>query len=62
MLFNIKALRWDKELYDLLNIPEGGMPQVLPSSRIYVETGDGIFDNSCVPKRRYSDRPVIKKA
>ena len=49
MLFNIKTLRWDKELLDLLNIPEVMMPQVLPSSRIYGETGDGIFENSHIP-------------
>ncbi|MGD0779939.1 MAG: glycerol kinase GlpK [Dehalococcoidales bacterium] len=49
MLFNIKTLRWDKELLDLLNIPEIIMPQVLPSSRIYGETGDGIFENSHIP-------------
>ncbi|MHB8104433.1 MAG: glycerol kinase GlpK [Dehalococcoidales bacterium] len=46
MLFNIKTLQWDKELLDMLNIPEVMLPQALPSSRIYGETGDGIFDNS----------------
>jgi glycerol kinase len=49
MLFNINALRWDKELLEMLNIPEAMMPQVLPSSRIYGETAAGLLEDACIP-------------
>jgi glycerol kinase len=49
MLFNIKTLKWDKELLSMLNIPEVMMPEVMPSSRIYGETAGGIFENSRIP-------------
>jgi glycerol kinase len=49
MLFNIKTLRWDQGLLEMLNIPEVMMPQVLPSSRIYGETAAGIFESSRIP-------------
>ena len=35
MLFNITALEWDKELLELLDIPESLMPEVVDSSEIY---------------------------
>lgn len=35
MLFNISSLSWDKKLLDLLDIPAGILPEVLPSSQIY---------------------------
>lgn len=38
MLFNIHTLQWDKELLDLLNIPECILPQVKDSSCIYATT------------------------
>jgi glycerol kinase len=49
MLFNIKLLLWDKELLDMLRIPEAMMPEVMPSSRIYGETTDGIFEKVRLP-------------
>ncbi len=49
MLFNINTLRWDKELLDILNIPEAMLPEVLPSSQIYGETAAGLFGNSRIP-------------
>jgi glycerol kinase len=49
MLFNIKTLMWDKELLDILNIPEIMMPKVLPSSYIYGETTDVLFKKSGIP-------------
>ncbi len=45
MLFNINTLQWDKELLDLLGIPESMMPQVKSSSEIYGQTsllGDNV--------------------
>jgi glycerol kinase len=35
MLFNIRTLEWDKEILAKLDIPEGMLPQVLPSSHVY---------------------------
>ena len=35
MLYNIHTLQWDKELLDLLGIPESMLPQVKPSSHVY---------------------------
>ena len=35
MLFNIHTLEWDKELLDILNIPESMMPQVRSCSEVY---------------------------
>jgi glycerol kinase len=49
MLFNIKTLQWDNELLDILGIPAIMLPQVLPSSMVYGETAEGIFDNCHIP-------------
>ena len=35
MLFNIKELKWDKKLLELLDIPESMLPEVKNSSEIY---------------------------
>ena len=47
MLYNIHDLCWDKEILELLDIPECMLPEVRPSSEVYGETdytlfGDGI--------------------
>lgn len=38
MLFNINTLTWDKDLLDLLQIPESMLPRVASSSEVYDET------------------------
>ena len=38
MLYNIKELKWDKELLELLDIPECMLPEVKPSSFVYGTT------------------------
>ncbi|MBQ3615855.1 MAG: glycerol kinase GlpK [Anaerotignum sp.] len=38
MLFNIHTLEWDKEILDLLEIPENILPEVRPSSGIFGNT------------------------
>lgn len=43
MLFNIRTLEWDKELLQLLDIPESMLPEVKQSSEIYGETTTTIF-------------------
>ena len=35
MLYNIRELRWDKELLELLDVPECLLPEVKPSSCVY---------------------------
>jgi glycerol kinase len=35
MLFNIKELKWDKELLSLFDIPEAMLPEVKPSSSLF---------------------------
>lgn len=49
MLFNIYTLRWDTELLDSMNIPAAIFPEALPSSQIYGETADGLFNDSHIP-------------
>jgi glycerol kinase len=49
MLFNINTLQWDTELLQMLDIPSVMLPQALPSSLIYGETAEGLFDNSHLP-------------
>ena len=43
MLFNIQDLTWDKEILDLLNIPEIMLPEVKSNSEIYGTTTDYHF-------------------
>lgn len=43
MLFNINTLEWDKELLELLDIPEVMLPKPVPSSMVYGETAESIF-------------------
>ncbi len=38
MLFNIRELKWDEELLELLNIPACILPEVRPSSAVYGKT------------------------
>ena len=43
MLFNIKDLTWDKEILEILNIPEAILPEVKSNSEIYGKTIDYHF-------------------
>ena len=43
MLFNIKELKWDKEILEELDIPECILPTPMPSSCVYGETDPEIF-------------------
>lgn len=42
LMFNIKELKWDKELLEMLNVPECMLPEVKPSSG-YFATATSIF-------------------
>ena len=43
MVFNINTLAWDKELLELLDIPESMMPRVASSSEVYGHTKTTLF-------------------
>lgn len=43
MLFNIRTLEWDKELFKIFDIPASMLPEVKQSSEIYGETATTIF-------------------
>ena len=43
MIFDIHRLCWDKELLDLLGIPESMLPEVKPSSHIYGHTDRSVL-------------------
>ena len=43
MLFNIKDLTWDKEILEILNIPESLLPEVKSNSEVYGKTIDYHF-------------------
>lgn len=43
MMYNICKLEWDKEILDLLDIPEVMLPEVRPSSEIYGYTDSAFF-------------------
>jgi len=48
MLFNIHTLSWDKEILQLLNIPEALLPVAVPSSQVYGHT-DAAFFGAPIP-------------
>lgn len=43
MLFNIKELKWDKEILEELDIPECMLPEAKPSSCVYGEADPSFF-------------------
>src|SRR6056297_2199180 len=43
MLYNIRELRWDPDLLELLDIPAAMLPEVRPSSAVYGHTDPSMF-------------------
>jgi glycerol kinase len=43
LLYDIHAGRWDRELLDMLGVPDRVLPQVRPSSGLVAETAAGLF-------------------
>ena len=43
MLFNIRELRWDKEILEELDIPVSMLPEAMPSSCVYGKTDASFF-------------------
>ena len=49
MLYNIKELKWDDEILDILNIPKAMLPEVQSNSEIYGKTAPFHFYGGQVP-------------
>ncbi|MBX7227932.1 MAG: glycerol kinase GlpK [Chitinophagales bacterium] len=49
LIYNIKALAWDKKLLDYLAIPENILPTVKPSSGIFGKTAPEVFFDIEIP-------------
>src|SRR5436309_434526 len=49
LLFNIHTLDWDKELLEILNVPEAILPTVKPSSYVYGYTDEAVFFGHKIP-------------
>jgi glycerol kinase len=49
LIYNIKDLCWDKELLEILDIPEAILPLVKPSSYVYGHTDPSIFFGQSIP-------------
>jgi len=43
LLYNIRDLRWDPDMLELLDIPAAVLPEVRPSSQVYGETDPRMF-------------------
>jgi glycerol kinase len=49
LIYNIKDLCWDKELLEILDIPEAILPPVKPSSYVYGYTEPSVFFGQSIP-------------
>jgi len=49
MLFNIRKLKWDEELFNVLDIPVSMAPQVKMSSEVYGMTDSQVFFGAEIP-------------
>lgn len=49
MLYNIKELKWDKKILDMLDIPISMLPEVRPSSEVYGVTDPRTFGGAKIP-------------
>ena len=49
MLYNIKELKWDDEILEILNIPKAMLPEVRSNSEIYGKTAPFHFYGGQVP-------------
>ncbi len=49
MLYNIKELKWDDEILEILDIPKSMLPDVKPSSYVYGYTDKGMLSGAQIP-------------
>lgn len=45
-LLNIKEIKWDDHLLEIINVPKQILPQAMPSSSVYGVTGKNIFNGA----------------
>lgn len=49
MLYNIKELKWDDEILEILDIPKSMLPDVKASSYVYGHTDEGMLSGAQIP-------------
>ena len=49
MMYNIRELHWDQELLEMLDVPQGMLPEVHNSSEVYGNTDAGVFFGFEIP-------------
>ena len=49
MLYNIKELKWDDEILEILDIPKSMLQDVKPSSYVYGHTDEGMLSGAQIP-------------
>ncbi len=49
MLFNIKDLKWDEKMMDILTVPASMLPEVKQSSEVYGYTDENTFGGAQIP-------------
>ena len=49
MLYNIKELKWNDEILEILDIPKSMLPDVKPSSYVYGHTDEGMLSGAQIP-------------
>lgn len=49
LMYDIYGLKWDRELLEILDVPEAVLPGVKPSSYVYGETDPAAFFQASVP-------------
>ena len=49
LLFNIRTLKWDKQLLDIFDVPASMLPKVVPSSGVVAKTSQKLFSGVEIP-------------
>lgn len=49
LMYNIRELKWDEEILEVLTVPASMLPQVRPSSEVYGHTEPSVFLGAAVP-------------
>ena len=49
LMYNIRDLKWDDELLEILTVPKSMLPEVRPSSEVYGLTAPAVFQGAEIP-------------
>ena len=49
LMYNIRELKWDDELLEVLTVPKSMLPEVRPSSEVYGQTNPSVFFGGEIP-------------